>query len=275
MTISIQGEEGSYSHIAAEKLFGNKIKLLQRSTFPEVFEDMHLKKADYAVIPIENSTYGSIYQNFDLLTKNDLHIIKELYLTINFHLISFPGSKKEHITELYTHPVGMGQIKDYLEENPQIKAVEYPDTAGAVKMIKKKGIRNYAAAASRKAAEIYGMEVIEEKIQSNKKNYTRFFVLSRTQEYSKEADKTTIQFELGEEAGTLYKALHAFAKRGISLTKIESRPIIHTEWEYRFYIDILDGLESNKMKEALLELKKVVRHFRVLGSYKKGEYIQT
>ena len=274
-TISIQGNEGSFSHIAASSIFGKNIKLLERDSFNEVFSDVHEKLAEYCVIPIENSTYGSVYQNFDLLTKNNLHIIKEIYLIINFHLISFPGNKIEDLNELHTHPVAMGQIQSFLRKHKNLKPIEFPDTAGSVRMIKEKNLKNAAAAASRFSAEIYNMEIIEEKIQENKKNYTRFFVLSPEEEFSKDSDKTTIEFELGEESGSLHKSLEIFANENISLTKIESRPILNTQWEYLFYIDVMAGIQEERMKRSISKLKKIVKDFRILGSYKKGEYIQT
>ncbi len=278
-TISIQGYLSSYSHIAAESIFNKDIELLQRDTFTEVFDDLKEGRAEKIVIPIENSTYGSIYQNYDNLTKYDFHIINEVYLIVNFHLIAHPDAKFEDISDLHTHPVALGQIRGFLEANPQIKSHEFPDTGGGVKMVKEKGLKNAVGAASRLASEIYGMKVLKEKIQDNKKNYTRFFVLGRRDSpiaYSSSgADKTTIEFELGQESGTLFKALGTFANRDIALTKIESRPIMHTDWEYIFYIDVMAGINGKKMKEALKELKDNVKDLRILGSYKKGVYIDT
>jgi len=285
MKISIQGNLGSYSHIAAVNIFGKEIELLERDTFKEVFEDLKENRADYIVIPIENSTHGSIYQNFDLMTEYNFHIINEIYLIINFHLIALPGVEIKDLKDVYTHPVAMAQIRSFLEEHPTIDPHEYPDTAGALKMIKEKNLMNAAGSASRFAAELYGMNVLKEKIQHNKKNYTRFFVLSHNNLEVENAElehegltpnehKTTIQFELGEEAGSLYNALGFFHKRNISLTKIESRPILNSDWEYRFYLDFKAGLDKN-MQEAIKELKYLVRDFRILGSYKVGKYIET
>lgn len=275
MKISIQGNTGSYSHIAATHFFGNQIDLLERDSFKEVFEDLKHDRADYVVIPIENSTYGSVFQNYDFLTEYEFKIIKEAFVVVNFHLIGNPESKFEDITELHTHPVAMGQLKKFFNENPQIKVIEYPDTAGAVKMIKDKKLKHAAAAASKMSAEIFKMKVLKEFIQDSRKNYTRFFCLSKKEEYDPTSNKTTIEFELGKEAGTLHKALESFANYGISLTKIESRPIMHTKWEYRFYIDALMSLYDSTMVESLSILKKRCRDFRILGTYKEGTYIDT
>jgi prephenate dehydratase len=275
MNISIQGTKGSYSHIAAEHIFGNNIELLERDSFKEVFQDASENNTDFGVIPIENSTHGSVFQNFDLLTQNNLHITKELYLKINFHLIGHPGVVVEDLTDLYTHPVALSQIQSFLSEHKKIDAHEYPDTGGGVEMIKEKSWRHAAGAASKLAAEIYGMDILEENIHDNPKNYTRFFVLSNTEEYDKDANKTSIQFELEHKPGTLSNAIKCFADQDISLMKIESRPIIDTEWEYRFYVDLLAGLFNSKMQTAIKNLQNYARNLRVLGTYKEGEYIET
>jgi len=278
MTISIQGKKGSYSDIAAKHLFGNNIEVLERDTFKEVFEDLKHGNAQYIVIPVENSTYGSVYQNYDLITQYNFRIIKEIYLKVNFHLIGFPDRNLKDITEVYTHPVAMGQIQDFLSKNPQIKAVEYPDTAGSVTYIKEKNLKSSAAAASRKAAEVNGMKIIQENIQSNKQNYTRFFALEKNTgkfKYEENANKTSLEFKLGEESGSLFKCIKPFAERNISLIKIESRPIINTHWQFTFYLDVKAGIQDKRMLEALKELEKATKNYRIIGSYKKGEYIET
>lgn len=280
MKISIQGNLGSYSHIAAKSVFGNSIELIERSEFTQVFDDLKEGRADYIVVPIENSTHGSVYQNYDNITNYNFPVIGEVYLKINFHLIAHPGVKLEDIKTLYTHPVAMNQIREFLRENPNIKPIEFEDTAGSVKMIKEKGLKDAAAAAGKLAAEIYEMKVIKEDIHENGKNYTRFFVLSKNnvkpEELKKLLDnKTTIQFQLGEEPGSLYKALRCFADRDIALTKIESRPVMNTDWEYRFYVDAMAGIQDEKLKNSLFEFKSYVKDFKILGSYQKGNYINT
>lgn len=282
MKISIQGNKGSFSHIAATNLFGPEIELIERDTFKEVFEDLKNNRCESIVIPIENSTYGSIFQNYDLLGLNDFEIFKEIYLKIKFHLIGLPESKFEDITELHSHPVGLGQISKFLETNRQIKAVEFPDTAGAVKMIKDKNDKSKAAVASKFAAELYGAKIIRESIHENQNNYTRFFALRKKQK-SLKADnpgsyfkpKTTISFRLGEESGSLYKCIGAFAKRDLALVKIESRPIINTHWQFTFYMDIRADVNSSQMEAAIEEMSQYSKDLRILGCYEKGIYIET
>ncbi|GAB4285248.1 MAG: prephenate dehydratase [Candidatus Dojkabacteria bacterium] len=279
--VSIQGNLGSYSHIAAKEfvkefLNDTKFGLLERNSFDEVFADLQNHEADFIVIPIENSTHGSVYQNYDNLSKYHFTILGELYLKINFHLITHKGAKLEDIKILYTHPVGMNQIRGFLRENPKITPSEYYDTAGSVKHVKERGKKEEAAAASRFAAELYEMQILQENIHENSKNYTRFFMIGNGSSFQVEnKNKTTIQFTLGEEAGSLYKSLRCFADRNISLTKIESRPIINTEWDYRFYLDIMAGEQEEKLQNAFNELKSYVREFGIIGSYRRGEYIET
>lgn len=283
MKISIQGNIGSYSHIATQSLLGadTKLEISERDKFDDVFQDLAENKVEAIIIPIENSTHGSVYQNYDLMTKNNFVINGEIYLKINFHLIARPEAELQNIKKLYSHPVGLNQIKGFLRENPQIQPQEYHDTAGSVKMISELDAddpmnNTIAATASRFAAETYGMKILKENIHENSKNYTRFFLLQKSEDPNDpENNKTTVQFELGEESGSLYKALRCFADRDIALSKIESRPIINTEWEYRFYVDVEAGTHEDRLKNAFREFSDYVKDFRVLGSYRKGVYIDT
>jgi prephenate dehydratase len=278
--VSYQGEKGSFSYIAVKHLFADA-KYFGFQTFDEACKALSVGEADYSVLPIENSTHGSVYQNYDNIYNYNFKIIGEIYVKINFHLIVHPGVKIEDLDVVYSHPVALNQIKKFRQANPHIDFIEYSDTAGSVAMIKNKGMKNAGAAASRMAADIYNMEILKENIHENSKNYTRFFVLSR-KDYSFNSIKseslnfkTTIQFTLGEEAGSLYKSLRCFADRDISLSKIESRPIIDTDWEYRFYIDVESGLHEERTQLSLKELRNYVRELRVLGTYSKGVYINS
>nr|MBP9759634.1 bifunctional chorismate mutase/prephenate dehydratase [Candidatus Dojkabacteria bacterium] len=204
-----------------------------------------------------------------------LFIIKEIYLKINFHLIVNKGVKFNDIKKIYTHRVSMSQIKSFLEANPQIEAHIYEDNGKAAEYIKKENLKDSAAAASKLAAEIYDLEIIKENIHDNPKNYTRFFVLSRESNYEEKSDKTSISFLVKHETGTLVKALKCFSDEDISLTKIESRPLIDTNWEYIFYVDLLAGINEKRMKRALDKAKEITLELKILGSYKQGEYINT
>jgi len=276
MKISIQGNIGSYSHIAALNFFGNSTEIVQRSNFAQVFDDLDSGDVPFIVVPIENSTHGSVYQNYDNLSKYNYKIFGEIYVKVHFHLIANKGVSFKDLTHLYTHPVGLNQIQKFLKENPHIEAHEYEDTAGSVEMIKQNGLTDTAAAASILSAEINDMKVLEKNIHENEKNYTRFFVIGK--ENLKKIDKTkkyktTIQFELGDESGSLYKSLRCFADRDIALSKIESRPILNTDWQYRFYVDFEAGSHQESAQNAIKELESYVKKMKILGSYEKGVYV--
>jgi prephenate dehydratase len=222
------------------------------------------------------------------MTKYNVLIIAEIYLKINFHLISFEGNTLENIKQVYSHPVALGQIRQFLHEHKHIQALEFSDTAGAVNMIKQKykdsnNKYNYGAVASAFAAHTYGMTIIKEDILENQNNYTRFFLLKKVDDPKtyeiknniKNSAKVSLEFQLGEEAGTLYKCLEPFAKRDIAIVKIESRPIINTHWQFTFYMDIKADYSDNNFKAALSELINNTAKLRVIGYYHKGDYIPT
>jgi prephenate dehydratase len=274
--VSIQGVLGSFSHIASEYLFGN-VDFWERRDFRSVFEDLISGSSDYAVIPIENSTIGSIIENYNLLSQYPVQIRQEVYLKINFQLITHPGVLKNDITELYTHPAALGQIQKYLKSNPNIKPIEFYDTAASVEYIQSRNLKNSAAVASSKASEIYNMNIMEKNIQDNSKNYTRFFVLEKRSEstLNPSANKTSLQFELGNEVGTLARVLSEFSNRGISLSKIESRPMLESNWEYRFFIDIISGPSQKEFFDALSAIEDKTKNLVVLGTYSKGAIISS
>ncbi len=272
MRISIQGNLGSYSHIAAKYFSNDRIgHLFERDSFDKVFEDLANGSSDFAVVPVENSTYGSVVQNIDLIIKNDFHILAEVYLRINLHLISFSGSKVENIKKLYSHPVAFGQIGSFLRAHKTIVPIEYNDTAGAVKMLKEQRLADSAAVASKTAAEVYGLEIIQKNIHENKRNYTRFLLLSKNQSHEKAADKLSLLFQLKNETRDISSALYLF--RGRKISKIDSRPIPNTKWEHLFWLDVDNDIEETK--DAIQELSKISNKVRILGIYKCGEYIDT
>jgi prephenate dehydratase len=309
MKISIQGGLGSYSHQATEYLLDSHLLkspnqksqdtpsqvslhpsedscegespnshisyLLPCKTFQQAFQSLTNKKADYAVIPFENSTHGSVIENYDLLTKHHLHIIKEIYLKINFHLLSLPKAKLSDITNLYTHKVSILQIKDFLNQNPQIDTHIYSDNGRAAKYIKNQNNIHNAAAASQLAAKIYGLIILKKNIHNNPKNFTRFFVLSNTANYDPNANKTSLTFEVKHQPGSLVDVLNLFKQKNINLTKIESRPILGTKWEYRFYIDFQSSPNHPKTQDIISQLPKYTNSYTILGTYPAGEYINT
>ena len=267
MRVAFQGEPGAYSEQAVFNYFG-AVETLPCESFDRVFDSIVLEACDAGLIPIENSLAGSIHQNYDLLLRHDLHITGEYLLRVQHCLIALPGVTKADIKKAISHPQALGQCAAYLR-GLGVKPESAYDTAGSVKMLKESGARDTAAVASRRAAEIYEMQILEEGIEDNPENYTRFLVISKTGTTPEGEAKTSIVFTLKNQPGALFKALSVFALRDIDLTKIESRPLQGQPWEYLFYIDFLGAAHNETVRKALDHLGEYALMLRVLGSYPK------
>jgi prephenate dehydratase len=265
MKVAFQGEPGAYSEQAVFNYFGN-VETLPCESFEAVFEAVNATQCDAGLIPIENSLAGSIHQNYDLLLRNQLQIVGEYLLRVEHCLIALPGVKKEDIQKAISHPQALGQCAGYLRSRG-IKAEQVYDTAGSVKMLKESGARDIAAIASRRAAELYGMQILEEGIEDNEENYTRFLAVQPEAVIPEDEAKTSIVFTLKNQPGALFKALSVFALRDIDLTKIESRPLQGKPWEYLFYIDFIGATHEETTRRALEHLGEYAVTLRVLGSY--------
>lgn len=265
MRVAFQGEPGAYSEQAVFNYFGD-VETTPCESFDAVFDAVVNEVCDFGLIPIENSLAGSIHQNYDLLLRHDLHIVGEYPLRVQHCLIALPGVEKAHIKKAISHPQALGQCAAYLR-GLGIRAEPVYDTAGSVKMLKESGARDIAAVASRRAAEIHGMQILEEGIEDNPENYTRFLAISRTALMPVGEAKTSIVFTLKNQPGALFKALSVFALRDIDLTKIESRPLQGTPWDYLFYIDFIGATHDEQAKRALDHLGEYALMLRVLGSY--------
>jgi prephenate dehydratase len=265
MKVAFQGEPGAYSEQAVFNYFG-EVETQPCESFDVVFDCVVSDACEAGLIPIENSLAGSIHQNYDLLLRHDLHITGEYLLRVQHSLIALPGVKKEDIKKAISHPQALGQCAAYLR-NRGIKPESVYDTAGSVKMLKESGARDTAAIASRRAAEIYGMQILEEGIEDNPENYTRFLAISKTAMQPEGEAKTSIVFTLKNQPGSLFKAMSVFALRDIDLTKIESRPLKGKPWEYLFYIDFIGAAQEETARKALDHLGEYALMLRVLGSY--------
>jgi chorismate mutase/prephenate dehydratase len=267
--VAFQGERGAYSESAVFQFFGADTEVKPCKDFQDVFDSVCTQETMFGVVPVENSLEGSINQNYDLFLKYDLKVCGEVIVKIEHCLITNPGAAVEDIKVVYSHPQALAQCRSFLEDFGRELMPAY-DTAGSVKMIKEKGLKNAAAIASERAANIYGMHILAKDIADNPENYTRFFVLSLEDSASTGKDKTSIIFSAKHEPGSLYHALGEFAKRNINLTKIESRPTKRTAWEYNFYLDFEGHRTEPKCAEALNALEKYAIFVKILGSYPKA-----
>jgi prephenate dehydratase len=265
MKVSFQGEPGAYSEQAVFDYFGD-VETVPCESFDAMFDSVMSGKSDAVLAPIENSLAGSIHQNYDLLLRHDLHIVGEYFLRVRHCLIANPGVSREDIKKAISHPQALGQCAGYLRSHG-IKAEQVYDTAGSVKMLKESGERDVAAIASKRAAELYGLHILEEGIEDNPENYTRFLDIRRELIVPGGEAKTSIVFTLKNLPGSLFKAMSVFALRDIDLTKIESRPLQGKPWEYLFYIDFIGSVQEETVRRALDHLGEYALMLRVLGSY--------
>lgn len=265
--VVFQGVEGAYSYAAMREYFGEGIESFHVKTWKDAMEAIVERKADYAVLPIENSTAGIVADIYDLLTEYHLFIVGEQIIRIRHVLLGLPGTSKEDITTVYSHPQALAQCKQYLEEHPGWRTEEVANTAGSAKKVSEEGRKTQAAIASEEAGRLFGLEILDEDICYNGENSTRFIIVSRNPIYEQKAGKVSICVELPHESGTLYSMLSHIIYNGLNMTKIESRPIPGHNWEYRFFIDFEGNLREASVVNALRGMKQEATWFRVLGNY--------
>ncbi|HEX2196118.1 MAG TPA: prephenate dehydratase [Actinomycetota bacterium] len=264
-TVAYQGERGAYSEEGALSLFPGA-ELLPQASIRKVFEAVEVGRVPYGLVPVDNSQAGSINETYDLFLKHGLHLVAETVVRVDHCLLALPGTHVDDLTEVISHPQAIAQSEEFLSALDVTVRPEY-DTAGAAKRVAEGSLRTTAAIASRRAGEMYGLEVVAERIQTYPDNHTRFAVLSRAPEPLEAPDKSSLVFGVGHVAGSLYRCLGAFAERHLSLTKLESRPRAGRPWEYVFYADVQAPADSPEMVEALGELSEHSTFTRLLGSY--------
>jgi len=276
INVAIQGIVGSYHDIAAHRYFeGKEIKPVCCNTFEEVFEQIKEDSNVIGMVAIENTIAGSLLHNYELIRESGVTIIGEHKLRISHSIMCLPEDNWEDLTEVNSHPVALAQCRNFLNQHRTLKIVETDDTAGSAKDIKENNLRGHAAICSKFAAPLYGMKILEEGIETNKHNFTRFLIVSdpwKADELRdvKHANKASIVFSLPHSEGSLSQVLSIFSFYNINLTKIQSLPIIGREWEYLFYIDITfnDYIRYRQSIDAVTPLAKA---FKILGEYVEGQ----
>ncbi|MCJ7522318.1 MAG: prephenate dehydratase [Dehalococcoidia bacterium] len=266
--VAYQGERGAYSEDAVVRFFGD-VELLPCRTIRDVFQIVAGDRADFGVVPVENSQAGSINETYDLLLKFDLNICGEIALEVNHCLMAPPGESLDSIKTVYSHPQALAQCEEFLRKLDAEIIPSY-DTAGSAKLIKEKSLVHCAAVASKRVAEIYQMQTLAEDIQTIHDNYTKFFVISKKKAERAKQNKTSLVFATKNAPGALHDCLGAFATRGINLTKLESRPSKDQPWEYVFYVDLEGHMEDDICSQALQDLKGITSFIKILGSYPKS-----
>lgn len=267
--VAFQGEPGAFSEEAALRLLGPEVVTAPRPTFDSAFRALEEGAAEALLVPVENSLAGSVVRVYDLLLASRLGIKAEITLRIEHHLIGCPGASLAGIGSVESHPMALAQCERYLAAHPQWKRVPAEDTAGSVREVTARGYRSQAAIAGRRAAERYGGVILASNVEDNAENFTRFLLLAPTVNLPEEApgaDKMTLAVRLAHRPGALLAAIEPFARHGVNLLKIESRPIHGRPWEYQFFIDVAAG-EPERLKAACDVLRSVAQEVRVLGLY--------
>lgn len=262
-----QGVEGAYSHGASLKYFGPGASLYHVATWDDAMKEVEEGRADYAVLPIENSSAGAVTDNYDLLMKYHNYIVAETFLTVNHALLGLPDAQIEDIKTVFSHPQALMQCSEFLNANRQWKQISVENTAVAAKKVIEEGDTSQAAVASEIAGELYGLKVLSSSINHNKNNTTRFIILSKEAVYREEAEKISLSFELPHKSGSLYNILSNFIYNGVNMFMIESRPIPGRNWEYRFFVDIEGNLSHASIQNALKGISEEGRNMRILGNY--------
>lgn len=268
LKIAIQGIKGSNHHQVAKDYYGDTIELVECLSFDEVVAKLLSKEADQGVMAIENSIAGSIIPNYALINHNDLHIVGEYYLNIHHHLMVRKGQKMEDITEVSSHPMALLQCKEFFRQYPHIKMVEDVDTAETAKRIQEQKLAHVAAIAPKVAAELYGLDIVANDIQTIKNNATRFIIVQTRNKVLKEAEitKASVRFITDHKRGSLAAVLNVMSDCRLNLTKIQSLPVIETPWKYAFFVDVTfaDYADFSKAKSLLNIMSE---DFKVLGEY--------
>ncbi len=265
--VVFQGAEGAYSQAAMKQYFGEEISSFHVDTFRDAMSAIDEGSADFAVLPIENSTAGIVSEIYDLLVEFENYIVGEQVIRIEHCLMGLPGAKKEDIRTVYSHPQSLMQSARYLNEHAGWRQISMQNNAFAAQKVKEDGDKSQAAIASAYAAEAYGLEILERGVNQSSSNSTRFIIVTNQKIFRKDAGKVSICFEVPHESGSLYHMLSHFIYNNLNMNRIESRPIEDRNWEYRFFIDFDGNLADSAVKNALRGLRDEARNMKILGNY--------
>ena len=264
--VACQGVEGAYSQLACDKLF-KMPSVLYFSNFEAVFAAIEKGLCRYGVIPLENSTAGSVNMVYDLMMKHNFNIVRSIRLKVDHNLLAKPGTKLSDVKEIYSHEQAISQCTKFLEGMPDVKIISCENTAVAAKMVADSDRKDVAALSSRSCMKLYGLECIEADVQDSGNNYTRFICISKNLEIYPGADRTSLMMVLPHEPGSLYKVLSRFYALGINLNKLESRPMPERKFEFMFYFDIETSVYSPQFMQLMGEFESICEEFSYLGSY--------
>jgi len=270
--VAIQGIRASFHEEAAFKFFGEDIETVECNSFKQTCEEMKHRNADYVVMAIENSIAGSLLPNYNLLREYNFPIVGEVYLPIQLHLLALPGVKFEDIKYVTSHPIAIRQCIDFFDEFPHLQVIESNDTAACAKKIREENLTDTVAIANHLAAKLYSLEIMERRIESNKKNYTRFLILTANTTENAAINKASLCFQVGNSVGSLSKVLNIFSEHNINLTKIQSMPVLGKRNEYNFYVDI----EWKQQSDYDISIRKVLKHtvnFTIMGEYMRNDSV--
>ncbi len=275
VVVAYQGERGAFGEHAIRHWFAAEVAAQPVTDFRSVFEAVLVGRARYGVIPMENSLTGSIYENYDLLLQYpDLRIVGEQKIRIEHNLIGLPGCRIEDIRRVFSHPQGLAQCARYLDSHSDWERMPYYDTAGSVRHVAELGSKENAAIASEDAAQVYGLTVLKQGLETNVQNYTRFFVIARDDQAlppeaaGRKPGKASVSFAVADQPGALFKALKVLADHGLNMKKLESRPILGKPWQYLFYVDVDVPADEAVFLGSMKELKTVTEDLRILGTYR-------
>ncbi len=263
--VGFQGVPGSFSNLALNKYFGD-VNTKNFPSFEEVYQSLLNDEIDYGIVPLENSSTGAINDNYDLVREYHCSIIGEISIPIAHHLLAKTGTKLEDIKEVYSHPQGILQCSHFLKAH-SIVSHDYYNTAMAAKFVSESSDHTIGAIASTQAASIYGLDVVAADVHNQQSNETRFIIVSKSLQYDENSNRISLIVTLGHKPGALYSILKTIKEHHINLTRIESRPIVDTDWQYYFYIDFEGNLEQKNIMQALEKLKAHCLTFEVLGNY--------